>query len=153
MKQVRIVDLKNGIVPGIEVLLPGERISYHADYFEWLPSTLTVQFQKKFVSGGVLQAWRHAPIFQRIETHPDAELFFFISGVALMLFMEMSKDQPDLESAQIVRIRPGSQIIIPAGKAPYVPVAEDTHFVEMVVISPKMEATCLILPEAIEGIP
>jgi oxalate decarboxylase/phosphoglucose isomerase-like protein (cupin superfamily) len=52
-------------------------------------------------------------------------MFYFVSGVALMLFADVKDGQANLETAQIVRIQPGMQIIVTPGKAHFVPVAAD----------------------------
>jgi len=41
--------------------------------------------------------------------HIDAEMFYFVSGVALMLFIDVKDDQAVLETSQVVRIQPGTQ--------------------------------------------
>jgi hypothetical protein len=51
-----------------------------------------------------------------------------------------------------VRIQAGTQIIVAAGKGHFVPVAEGPEYVAAVVISPKMAAPRLSLPETVEGV-
>jgi hypothetical protein len=152
LKQVKIVDLIPGLIRGVEVQMPGAVAPYRETYFEWSGSSLVAGFQTTQVSGGVLRAWHHTPVFAEIETHIDAEMFYFVSGVALMLFMDLKSGQPDLETAQVVRVQPGTQIIIAAEKAHFVAVAEDSQPVYMVVVSPKMDAPRLPLPVAVEGV-
>jgi oxalate decarboxylase/phosphoglucose isomerase-like protein (cupin superfamily) len=82
-----------------------------------------------------LEAWRHTPVFTEVETHCDSEMFYFLFGVALMLFADLKDGQVDLETVQIVRIQPGAQIIIAAGKAHFVPAAADSPPVVAVVVS------------------
>jgi oxalate decarboxylase/phosphoglucose isomerase-like protein (cupin superfamily) len=69
----------------------------------------------------------------------------------MMLFIDVHAQGPDLESAQIVRIQPGTQIIILKGKGHFVAVAEGDAPVEMIVVAPKMEAPRIKLPVPIEG--
>jgi mannose-6-phosphate isomerase-like protein (cupin superfamily) len=152
MKNIKITDLQPGVVPGVEVLLPGVPVPYQETYFEWTASSLIARFQKSEVSGGILQAWHHTPTFTEVETHCDQEMFYFISGIALMLFVEVKDGQADLDTAQIVRIQPGTQIIIAAGKAHFVPVAEDSRPVSAVVVSPQMAAPRIALAEKVTGI-
>jgi oxalate decarboxylase/phosphoglucose isomerase-like protein (cupin superfamily) len=152
LKNVKITDLKPGVVKGVEVLMPLEAAAYQETYFEWTASPLTVKFQKKEVSGGILQAWHHTPVFTEVETHCDQEMFYFMAGVALMLFVEVQDGQADLATAQVVRIQPGTQIIIAAGKAHFVPVAEGSEPVSAVVVSPKMDAPRIVLAETVAGV-
>jgi hypothetical protein len=152
MKKIKIQNLRPGLVKGIEVFMPGESSGYQETYFKWAASSLVVNFQKKEVSGGILEAWHHTPVFTEVETHCDNEMFYFLSGVALMLFVDLRDGQADLETAQIVRIQPGTQIILTAGKAHFVPVAEDSEHVVAVVVSPKMGAPRVTLSEPVEGI-
>jgi oxalate decarboxylase/phosphoglucose isomerase-like protein (cupin superfamily) len=109
-------------------------------------------FQTSQVSGGVLKAWHHTPVFDEIETHIDAEMFYFVSGVALMLFMDVKVGQPDLETSRVVWIQPGTQIVISAGRERFVAIAEDSQQVYMLVVSPKMDAPRMTLPVSIEGV-
>jgi mannose-6-phosphate isomerase-like protein (cupin superfamily) len=152
MKNIKITDLQSGAVPGVEVLLPGGATPYQETYFEWTASSLIAKFKKSEISGGILQAWHHVPAFTEVETHCDNEMFYFLSGVALMLFCDVKNNQPDLKTAQIIRIQPGTQIIISAGKAHFVPVAEGTEPVLAIVVSPQMAAPRMSLLEAVEGI-
>jgi hypothetical protein len=152
MKKIVIQDLTPGLVKGVAVQLPPVRPAYRETYFEWTPSSLTAQFKSMEVSGGVLRAWRHTPVFQEIETHVDAEMFYFVSGVALMLFVDVKDGQVDSDTAQIVRVRPGTQLVIAAGKGHFVAVAESEVPVEMIVVSPQMDAPRIQLPEAVEGV-
>lgn len=151
MKRIPIQDLTPGLVSGIEVQMNGAVTPYQETYFAWSSSMLTSKFATSEISGGVLKTWHHVPVFHEIETHGDAEMFYFISGVAIMLFMDVQAQQPDLDSAQIVRIQPGTQIIISKGKGHFVAVAEGDTPVEMIVVAPKMEAPRITLPVSVEG--
>ena len=150
--EIPILDLEPGLVNGIDVQMPDAVMPYRDTYFEWYGSELVSRFRKSEISGGILKTWHHVPIFKEIETHVDVEMFYFLSGTAIMLFMDVKDAQPDLDSAQIVRIKPGTQIIIPAGKGHFVAVAETDEPVEMVVVAPKMEAPRMALPKPVEGI-
>ena len=152
MLKVNIQNLTPGVVPGVEVQVPGSINPYRENYFEWAGSSLTTTLQTKEISGGVLKAWHHVPIFKQIETHIDAEMFYFVSGVALMLFMDVENGSPMMKTAQVVRVQAGTQIIIPASKAHFVPVAEGDEPVEIVVVAPRMDAPRIDLPDSVEGI-
>lgn len=152
MKRIPIQNMTPGLVNGIDVQMPAAVVPYQEDYFEWAASLLVAKIHTNEVSGGVLKAKPHAAIFREIETHIDAEMFYFVSGVALLLFMDVKEGQPDLETAQVVRIQPGTQIVISAGKGHFVPVAEGDQPLEIIVVAPKMEAPRMPLPVEIEGI-
>ncbi len=150
--KIPILDLEPGLVNGIDVQMPDAVTPYRDTHFEWYGSELESKFHTTEISGGILKTWHHVPVFKEIETHVDAEMFYFLSGVAIMLFMDVESDQPTVDSVQIVRIKPGTQIIIPAGKGHFVAVAETDEPVEMVVVAPKMEAPRIVLPRPVEGI-
>jgi oxalate decarboxylase/phosphoglucose isomerase-like protein (cupin superfamily) len=152
MKRILIKDLAPGLVSGIEVQMPGAVVPFQENYFEWTGSSLVAKLQTNEVSGGVLRAWHHTPVFSEIETHGDAEMFYFVSGIALMLFMDVQDGQPAPETAQIVRIHPGTQIVISVGKGHFVPVAEGNEPVEIIVVAPKTSAPRMPLRVSIEGI-
>ena len=152
MKKIKIRDLKPGLVDGIEVQMPLEAEVYREAYFEWMASSLVAHFGTNEISGGILKAWHHEPIFREAEAHVDAETFYFVSGVALMLFVDYRNGQPDLETAQIVRIQPGTQLVISAGKGHFVAVAEGDDPVYIVVVAPKMDAPRVSLPIPVEGV-
>jgi hypothetical protein len=136
MTKVKIQNLTPGVVPGIGVQIPGAVVPYRENYFEWAGSSLAATIKTKEVSGGILKAWHHVPVFKEIETHVDEEMFYFVSGVALMLFMDVDNSRPMLETAQVVRIQPHTQIIIPTGKGHFVPVAEGDEPAELWLLLP-----------------
>ncbi len=152
MIKVKIQNLTPGVVPGIGVQIPGAVVPYREANFEWAGSSLAVTLKTKEVSGGILRAWHHVPVFKEIETHVEEEMFYFVSGVALMLLMDIDNGRPMLETAQVVRIQPDTQIIIPAGKGHFVPVAEGDQPVEIVVVAPRMDAPRITLTDSVEGI-
>lgn len=79
-------------------------------------------------------------------------MFYFVSGTAIMLFADIKDSAVVMESAQIVRIQKGTQIIIDAGKAHFVAVAEDDEPIQAIVVAPKMPAPRIDISESIEGI-
>lgn len=152
MKNVKIQDLEAKLVNGVDVQMPDEAPTYRERYFEWSASSLLAGFGSNKISGGILKASHHTPVFSEIETHVDNEMFYFISGVALMPFVDLKNGQPDMETVRIVRIQPGTQIIISAGKGHFVPVAEGPEPLHIVVVGPRMDAPRTKLPITIEGI-
>jgi mannose-6-phosphate isomerase-like protein (cupin superfamily) len=151
MKEIRIKDLKPGLVPGLSVAMPGDR-PYAETYFEWTAAPLTTAFKTRQISGGTLRTWKSVPCFSQVETHVDAEMFYFLEGTAIMLFADMKGGKPDQKSLQIVRILAGTRITIPEGKAHFVPVAEGDTPVSIIVVAPKMDAPRVPLQEAVLGV-
>ena len=152
MHRVPIRDLAPGLVKGIEVQMPDIGEIVKVEYIEWAPSSLITQFESNSISGGLLRSSKHEPIFNEIESHVDAEMFYFISGTAIMFFIDIQHGKPLLDTAQIVRIQQGTQIIIPADKGHYVPVPEEDDPLKIVVVAPKMDSIIVELSESVEGI-
>jgi hypothetical protein len=151
MRIVHVEDLKPGLVTGVDVQLPIRTDTYKETYFEWTPTSIVTKMKTNSISGGVLCAWHHMPVFHEMESHIDAEMFYFISGVALMLFIDLKNGKPDTETAQIVRIQPGTQLSIAAGKGHFVAVAEGSEPICAVVAAPKMDAPRMALSEPVKG--
>ncbi len=151
MKKILIKDLLPGTVQGVLVELPGDE-AYRESYFEWISSGLVTEFKTTEISGGTLKSWKNVPLFTMVETHVDAEMFYFIKGTAIMLFADIKDGKPDMDSIEIVRVHPGTNIIIEAGKAHFVPVAEGDTPVYIVVTAPKMDAPRIPLEESVLGI-
>lgn len=151
MRKVSIQDLSPGLVNGIEVQMPGVGHIQKEKYFEWEPSSLITQFNTNLVSGGILTSYRHEPIFNEVESHVDAEMFYFISGIALMLFIDIVAGKPNFKTAQIVRIPQNTQIIILAGKGHFVPVPEGDSPISIVVVAPQMGDISCKLHQSIIG--
>lgn len=66
--------------------------------------------------------------------------------------MDLTNNLPDMSTARIVRIKAGTQIIIPAGKAHFLAVAEGSEPVEIIVVAPKMDTPSMNFPESIKGV-
>ena len=147
--QVKITDIANTKVEGIAVHLSKDDVLCEESYFVWKESPLTAKFKSNEVSGGVIEAWHHKLEFAEAEYHVDQEMFYFISGTAIMLFVDIKNGIADQESVQIVRIPAGTQLIIEKGKGHFVAIAEGNEPVKIVVISPKMEAPRVILKEVV----
>ena len=151
MKKIKIQDLTQGLVKGIEIQLPNSAETYKESYFEWTATSVVGKMNSNEISGGVLRAWHHTPVFYEMENHIDTEMFYFVSGVALMMFIDVINGKPDNDTAQIIRIQPGTQISISAGKGHFVAVAEGSDPLFAIVVSPKMDAPRMKLSQTIEG--
>ena len=143
--------MAEGVVSGVKVAkdLP---VTSQTDYFEWIANPICTTFQKPQSAGGFLVSHHKACKFDQAETHVDDEVFFFVSGVGLMLFVDYVDGQPNLSTAQIVRIQPGTILTVEKGKGHYVCIAEGDEPVCAVVCAPPMEAPSVKLSEIVEGI-
>lgn len=146
---IKIENLGTDTVHGVAVQLPNSVQAEKGDYFEWTPSSLTANYKESQICGGTLKSWHHKLEFDRAETHEDQETFLFVSGVALMLFIDIQNSSALMDTAQIVRIQPGTKIVIDAGKGHFVPVAEGDEPLCVVVESPKMSAPKVSFPDVV----
>lgn len=151
MKKCKIIDLAPGEVSGIDVQMPGEAKAYKENWFEWTATKLCSNLKTTALAGGVLDIWKHTPVFSELEFHQDNEMFYFIQGTAIMPFADIKNGKIDMESVQLVRVQAGTQIIIHPNKAHFVAVAQDDTPVKIIVASPAMDAPRLSLDEPIDG--
>ena len=148
--KVKIQDLKDVTIKGVNVAFTDTCEAYKEDFFEWTAFPVVTQFKTDKIMSGVLQGWHHTPNFSVIEYHVDAEQFYFFEGTALMLFIDIVDGKPAMDTAQIVRIPAGTQLDIAAGKGHFVAVAEGCTF-KAVVVSPVQEAPRMDLTETVYG--
>ena len=149
--KMKIKDIKPGLIKGVDISFCKEKNVYKEKYFAWEPSDLLLSAKTNEISGGILKSWHHTPEFTELEYHCDDEMFYFISGIAIMLFIDINDGKPDMDSAQVVRIPAGTQIVLKANKGHFVAVAEDSETSVAIVVSPKMDAPRIALPEIIIG--
>lgn len=148
--KVKIQDLKDVTIKGVNVAFTETCEAYKENYFEWTAYPVVTEFQTNKIMAGLLQGWHHTPNFDQIEYHVDAEHFLFTEGTAVMLFIDIADGKPAMDTAQIVRIPAGTQLDIAAGKGHFVAVAEGCTF-KAIVVSPVQEAPRMDLPEMIYG--
>ena len=151
--ELKITDLAATQISGVRVALPAsyETGVYREDYFAWTAMPLVTPFHTGEVMMGILEGWHHTPCFGQVEYHADKECFYFMSGTALMYFVDIRDGKPVLESGQLVRIPAGAELEIEAGKGHFIAVAEDDHF-RALVTSPVQQAPRLPLPETVCGV-
>lgn len=149
--KVPVIDSRIAEVNGVRFCHLDDCAVYREDYFTCTPLSLHSVFQsREDIVCGVLEGWHHVPRFSILETHRDAETFFFTDGVALMPFCDITDGKPDISTAQIVRIAAGTQVEIAAGKTHFVAVAEGDYFCT-IVYCPDQLADRILLDEAIEA--
>ena len=113
--KVKIQNLKDVAIKGVNVMFTETCETYKEDFFEWTAFPIVTQFKTDKIMSGVLQGWHHTPNFSVIEYHEDAEQFFFTEGTALMLFIDIVDGKPVMDTYQIVRISGVTQLDIAAG--------------------------------------
>lgn len=149
--KVKIQNAQDAVVNGVRFSFKEKCDTYCEDYFTCTPMALETPMQCSGVVCGVIEGWHHTPVFRIMETHRDAETFYYYEGTALMPFCDMVNGVPDLKTAQIIRIPAGTQVEVAPGKAHFVAVAETDRFAT-VVYCPQQSADRVFLDEAVEGI-
>lgn len=148
---VRIQNITDSKISGVECCVKSQCEPYLETYFDWTAYPLVAKYATNELTCGILTAWHHLPVFNQIETHSDYETFYFVNGEALMLFCDIENGKPVMESAQIARIHAGTEIIVAPGKGHFVPVGVTDSF-QAVVFAPAQGAPRIDLPETIRGI-
>jgi hypothetical protein len=118
------------------------------EHFTWNSFPLETELKTNKVVSGLLQGWHRVVEFDTVEYHEDTENFFFFEGVSLMLFCDRDGQKPDLSTLQLVRIQPGTQVEVKAGKCHYVPIPE-TDFFKAYVFTPLQASILLPLGEKV----
>ena len=148
--EVTIQEIGSVSIPGVRVQRYPAQNEYIESYFKWTPYGLDARFASEETILGYLKGWHHAPVFHEVELHADNEVFCFVHGTCIMPFCDIADGKPVMETMQLVRIEPGTQIIVAAGKGHFVPVAEGDFF-EAVVYAPAQQAPRVPLPETVCG--
>ncbi len=147
--KIAIEDLKPGVVSGLKVQMPGVIKPFDGGYFKWYPSDIIASFKTADVSGGVLETFKKEIEYTQVEHHVDGETFYFISGECVMLFCDLENGAVAEDSIRLVRIQPGTQIEIPAGKAHYAPIPTKDEMTQVIVVCPKLESPLVQLQEPV----
>ena len=138
-------------ISGVSIQLNPQENEYKERYFQWTPYNLKTSFNGQEIISGRLIGWHHAPVFTEVETHGSDEMFFFTHGECIMIFCDLKNGIPALETVQLARIPAGTQVLVHAGKAHFVPVATGDYF-EAVLYAPVQDSPRASLAEPIEGI-
>ena len=152
MREIQVESIKDANLTGVRIQLPEEERTYSESYFEWHESKLTANFNTNEVSGGVVNMWHHKYKYDKVEWHRDEEMFYFVDGDAVMLFADLDGDKVNPDTIQIVTIPEGTQIIIEARKAHFVPTLRGDGKGKMIVCCPKMDAIMVNLEESVLGV-
>ena len=146
--KLRIEEIEQVQIRGVRVAKPGTGTVLRRGNFEWVCFPLETQLKTSKVVSGLLQGWHHEVYFDQVEYHEDTENFYFLEGTVLMLFCDQQMERPDMSTLRLVRIRPGTQIEVEAGKCHYVPIPE-TDIFKAYVFTPIQPSVMLKLSEPI----
>ena len=94
---------------GVAVRLPGSVAAEKEEYFQFTPAALIAGYKTSRIGGGVLRSFRHKTEFRVAEYHEDRETLIFVSGTAIMLFLDLENGRAKIETACLVRIKEGTQ--------------------------------------------
>jgi len=147
---LHVKEIEEAAPVGVRFAAMGESQVLKKEHFEWTSFPLETALKTNQVVSGLLQGWHRTLRFDTVEYHGDAENFFFLEGECVMLFCERREEQPLLDTACLVHIRPGTQVEVKAGICHYVPIALTDTF-KAYVFTPLQDSILLSLPEPIEA--
>lgn len=147
---LKIENIEDVQIKGVRVAAPGTGNLLRRGNFEWTSFPLETELKTNKVISGLLQGWHHEIAFDTVEYHEDTENFYFMEGVSLMLFCDRNGDVPDMSTLHLVRIQPGTQVEVVAGKCHYVPIPETDYF-KAYVFTPLQESILLPLAETVNA--
>ncbi|NLI54054.1 MAG: hypothetical protein GX417_06965 [Clostridiales bacterium] len=146
--KLKIVNIEEADLKDVRVALPNTGSVLRRGNFEWTAFPVETVFKTNRLISGLLEGWHRMIEFDTVEYHDDAENFLFFEGVSLMLFCDREGDRLLPESMQLVRIMPGTQVEVKAGKCHYVPIPETDRF-RAYVVTPLQESILIPLAESV----
>lgn len=149
MKTVVIENISAENDYGLTVQMPEDGNVYQEDYFYWKGSTGSVDFQTNRISTGSMKTWHRTPVFRKLEYHEDYEKFIFLAGTALFPVADVKDGAVCAGSFHVLRVKPGTEVVVPPGKAHFMPVAEGDEPVRITVVCPEMPFYHVFLPEEV----
>jgi len=149
---VQICDMKPGLVSGVTVKNPEQMESHKEQWYEYTCANIQAKFEADRLDMVLVKMGKRRPVFQEVEAHQDTEVQFYVSGTVIALFIDIKEGTPDLDTAQIVRIREGTCLAVEKGKGHFVPVSQDNETAVMVVTMPTQDFPHVTLPEPVCGI-
>lgn len=148
---INIQNLSEMKITGVNYCLEKECKPYKETYFDWVAYPMVNDMKTSEVVCGLLTAWHHVPEFTQVEFHEGEETFFFVEGECIMIFCDLENGKPVMESIQIARIQPGTELHVEAGKAHFVPIPVGDRL-RAIVVAPNQEAPRVLLPELVRGL-
>ena len=98
-----------------------------------------------------MKTWHRDPVFQKLEFHEDYEKFVFLTGTALFPVADTRDGAVCDESFRVLRVSPGTEVLVPPGKAHFMPIAERDEPVRITVVCPEMPFYHVFLSEAVRA--
>ena len=149
--KLEIQEISDVQMEGVRVALPGTEGVLRKNHFEWISFALETKETTDRIISGLLEGWHHEVKFTEVEYHINPENFYFYEGTCLMLFADKTEEDEIIEgSLKLVRIHPGTQVEVAAGKCHYVPIPETDTF-KAFVFTPIHESLMIDLPEEVTG--
>ena len=149
--KIKIINAEDAKVKDVRFALPHSENVLKNGHFEWRSFQLETALYTNKVISGILQGWHRTVEFDTVEYHEDTKNFYFAEGTCIMPFADMADGKVDMDSIQMVRILPGTQVEVKAGKCHYVPIPEGDTF-KAYVFTPLQESILLPLDEKINGL-
>lgn len=148
---VKIQNLSEVKIKGVSYCMERMCEPYKETYFNWVAYPMVNELGTSEIVCGHLTAWHHALEFDQVEIHKGREVFFFTEGECVMIFCDLEEGEPVMESIQIVRIQPGTEICVEAGKAHFVPIPVGDRL-QAVVTAPEQDAPRIPFPEIVRAV-
>lgn len=146
---VKVENAETAFVRGVRFAFASQGALLEKEHFEWRSFPLETSLKTNKVISGWLQGWHRTIEFDTVEYHGDTENFFFIEGECIMPFCDQKDDKADMGTLQLVRILPGMQVEVEAGKCHYVPIPLTDYF-RAYVFTPRQESVLLPLEETVQ---
>lgn len=149
--EIRIINAEDASISDVRFAFPKSENVLRRGNFEWSSFPLESLLRTNKVISGILKGWHRTVEFDTVEYHMDTENFYFAEGVCIMPFANRIGDAVDIGSLQLVRIQPGTQVEVKAGKCHYVPIPEGDTF-RAFVFTPRQDSILLSLDDTVRGI-
>ncbi|MCI8333060.1 MAG: hypothetical protein HFH25_00585 [Lachnospiraceae bacterium] len=147
-----VVNVKNaGEIPvkGVRFAPVSKSVLLQKEHFEWTSFPLETGLKTNRVVSGLLKGWHRTVEFDTVEYHEDTENFFFMEGECIMPFCDQKQGEADMDTMQLIRILPGTQVEVQAGKCHYVPIPLTDCF-RAYVFTPLQESVLISLKETVK---
>jgi len=149
---IKIVDLKPGMVSGVTVRLYEDMPTAGENWYEYTCYNTQAAFKADKLDAVFVKMKKNPPVFTEVEMHEDTEVQLYVKGDVIALFVDVKDEKADLSTAQLVRIKEGTCIAIEKGKGHFVPVGTGDEPSLMAVTAPDQAYPHYALPETIVGI-
>lgn len=150
MLKIKVENAEKATVNGVRFAFAEDGMLLAKEHFEWTSFPLETALKTNKVISGLLQGWHQKVEFHTVEYHEDTENFFFFEGECIMPFCDRNGEVPDMDTLQFIRIRPGTQVEVKAGKCHYVPIPLTDTF-RAYVFTPQQESVLMPLAERAEA--